>query len=86
MDKKIVLPGEKIADGKIRAPNTYIEGDSTYAAVVGMMDDKGRYIPLENRYGPSMGDIVVGMVTDVRHAGCGVDLNLPDGGFISTRV
>ncbi|MFH1393460.1 MAG: KH domain-containing protein [Candidatus Micrarchaeota archaeon] len=86
MDKRIVLPGEKIAEGRIRAPNTYIDGDSTYAAVIGMLDDKGRYIALENRYGPSMGDIVVGMVTDVRHAGYEVDLNLPEGGFISTRM
>src|SRR5512135_2236246 len=85
MEKRIVLPGDKIAEGKVNAPNTYFDGISTYAAVVGMMDDDGRYIPLENRYRPVVSDVVVGMVTDVRHAGYEVDLNLPQGGFIPTR-
>jgi exosome complex component RRP4 len=85
MDKKIVLPGEKVAEGRINAPNTYSDGTATYAAVIGMMDEEGRYVPLENRYKPTVGDVVVGMVTDVRHAGYEVDLNLPDGGFIPTR-
>jgi len=84
-DKKIILPGEKIANGKLNVPNTFVEGDATFAAVIGMLDSEGRYIPLENRYRPSVGDIVVGVVTDVRHAGYEVDLNLPEGGFIPTR-
>ncbi|MDD5340165.1 MAG: hypothetical protein PHV13_02860 [Candidatus ainarchaeum sp.] len=84
-DKKIVLPGEKIAEGKLNLPNTFTEGNETFAAVIGMLDSEGRYIPLENRYRPSVGDIVVGIVTDVRHAGYEVDLNLPEGGFIPTR-
>ncbi|VVC04824.1 Exosome complex component Rrp4 [Candidatus Bilamarchaeum dharawalense] len=85
MDRKIVLPGEKIADGRINAPNTFSDGTATYAAVIGMMDEENRYVPLENRYKPVVGDVVVGMVTDVRHAGYEVDLNLPEGGFIPTR-
>jgi len=86
MEKRIIMPGEKIAEGIVRVPNTYVEGDATYAAVIGTLDDSGKYIPLENRYRPSMGDVIVGMVTDVRHAGYEVDVNLPEGGFISTRV
>lgn len=85
MDKKIVLPGDRIAEGRINAPNTFSDGNATYAAVIGMMDEEGRYVPLENRYKPVVGDVVVGVVTDVRHAGYEVDLNLPDGGFIPTR-
>jgi len=85
MERRIILPGEKIAEGRINAPNTFFDGASTYAAVIGMVDDEGRYIPLENRYRPAVGDVVVGMVTDVRHAGYEVDLNLPQGGFIPTR-
>jgi exosome complex component RRP4 len=85
MERKIVFPGDRIAGGRISAPNTFFEGDSTYAAVIGMMDEEGRYIPLENRYKPVVGDVVVGIVTDVRHAGFEVDLNLPQGGFIPTR-
>jgi exosome complex component RRP4 len=85
MERRIILPGEKIAEGRLSAPNTYYDGAVTYAAVIGMMDDEGRYIPLENRYRPVVGDVVVGMVTDVRHAGYEVELNLPHGGFIPTR-
>ena len=85
MNKKIVLPGDRIASGRINAPNTYFDGEATFAAVIGMMDDEGRYIPLENRYRPLVGEVVVGMVTDVRHAGYEVDLNLPHGGFIPSR-
>ncbi len=85
MERTIVLPGEKIADGRVNAPNTFFNESGTYAAVVGMRDEEGRYIPLENRYKPTVGDVVVGMVTDVRHAGFEVDLNLPQGGFIPTR-
>lgn len=79
------MPGEKIAEGRINAPNTFFGENATYAAVIGMVDDEGRYIPLENRYRASVGDVVVGIVTDVRHAGYEVDLNLPEGGFIPTR-
>lgn len=85
MDKRIVLPGERISSGRLNVPNTYSDGESTFAAVIGMMDEEGRYIPLENRYRPVVGEVVVGVVTDVRHAGYEVDLNLPEGGFVPTR-
>ena len=85
MDKKIVLPGEKVADGRLRIPNTFCVEDVTYAAVIGTVDNEGRYIALETRYKPMVGDVVIGIVTDVRHAGYEVDLNLPEGGFIPSR-
>ncbi len=85
MDRKIILPGEKVAEGRLNAPNTYSDGTATYATVIGMVDEEGKYVALENRYKPVVGDVVVGMVTDVRHAGYEVDLNLPEGGFIPTR-
>jgi exosome complex component RRP4 len=85
MERRVVLPGEKIAEGRLSAPNTFFHDNVTYASVIGMVDDEGRYIPLENRYRAAVGDVVVGIVTDVRHAGYEVDLNLPEGGFIPTR-
>ncbi len=85
MEKRIVLPGEKIAEGRARIPHTFSDGKATYAAVIGTVDDQGRYIALENPYKPVVGDTVIGMVTDVRHAGYEVDLNLPEGGFVPTR-
>jgi len=85
MDKRIVLPGERIAEGRLNVPNTFVEGGQTYAAVIGMMDEEGRYLALENRYRPGVGDSVVGIVTDVRHVGYEVDIGTPQSGFIPTR-
>lgn len=83
--RKIVLPGEKVSDQKIRIENTFIEGESTYASVMGMIDDEGRFIQLEGLYKPIPGDLMVGMVMDSRHSGYGIDLNLPAQGFVSGR-
>lgn len=66
MERRVVLPGEKIAEGRLSAPNTFFHDNVTYASVIGMVDDEGRYIPLENRYRAAVGDVVVGIVTDVR--------------------
>jgi len=85
MDKRIILPGERIAEGRLNVPNTFVEGGQTYAAVVGMVDEEGRYLALENRYRPGIGDSVVGIVTDVRHVGYEVDIGTPQSGFIPTR-
>ncbi|MFA6531127.1 MAG: hypothetical protein WCT31_05315, partial [Candidatus Micrarchaeia archaeon] len=83
--RKIVLPGEKISDQKIRIENTFVDGESTYASVMGMIDDEGRFIQLEGVYKPIAGDLMVGMVTDSRHSGYGIDLNLSSQGFVSGR-
>ncbi len=85
-ERKIVVPGEKIADSAIRIPGAYMEGGATYAALVGLLDESGKYIPLESRYKPMLDDIVVGMITDARHAGYSVDLLLPKEGFIPART
>lgn len=84
-ERKIILPGEKITDGKYRIPGAFVEGDATFAAVIGMLDEGNRFIPLENKYRPFRDDDVVGAITDARHAGYSVDLNLPNDGFIPSR-
>jgi len=85
MDKRLVLPGDKIAEGRLLVPNTYTDGKETYAAVVGTLDDEGRYIALVNRYRASVGDVVIGVVTDVRHAGYSVEMGLPQKAMIPSR-
>jgi len=84
-DRKLVLPGEKIAEGKYRIPGAFVEGEMTYAAVIGILDAENRFIPLENKYIPMAEDVLVGVITDSRHAGYDVDLNLPNNGFIPSR-
>ena len=85
-ERKIVVPGEKIADTTTRLPGTYISGGAAYATLVGFLDESGKYIPLESNYRPMMGDVVVGMITDARHAGYSIALLLPKEGFIPART
>ncbi len=83
--RRIILPGEKVAEGRVPMPGAFAQGEGTYAAVVGMMGEDNKFIPLEKVYRPFSEDVVIGMVTDSRHAGYDVDLNLPNAAFISTR-
>lgn len=85
MTKKIVLPGEKVADATYHSAHTYIYEGATYAAVVGTLDDSGRFIPLESKYRAQIGDTIVGMVTGTRHSGYEVDVGLSHKSFLSTR-
>ncbi len=85
-ERRIVVPGEKIADTATRIPGTYSRDGKTYAALVGFIDEQGKYIALESKYKPMIEDVVVGMITDARHAGYSVDLLLPREGFIPART
>ncbi len=82
--EKIVVPGELIWEQEMRVPNTVVVDGKTYAAVMGMVRDD-KFIPLELVYKAKAGDNVVGVVTDVRHAGYSVDLGLAHDGFISSK-
>ncbi|MFP3950377.1 MAG: KH domain-containing protein [Candidatus Micrarchaeia archaeon] len=82
--EKIAVPGELLWEKEIRAPNTYCENGNTYATVLGMVRDE-KFIPLEMIYKPKTGDNVVGIVTNVRHSGYNIDLNLPYDGFINSK-
>ena len=84
-ERKIVLPGEKIADKPVTVSNTFTDGTDTFACVIGLMDEEGRYIPLETRYRPMPDDTIIAVVSDVRHAGYSVQMNLPFPGFISSK-
>lgn len=83
--RKIVLPGEKIAERPLHLDTTYVEGGMTYTTVMGMIDEEGRYTPLEAVYTPKPDDTVVGIVTDSRSWGYSVDINLPYTGGIPAK-
>ena len=82
--KKIVIPGDKIADKVLQVPHSYTEDGATYATVLGYLDE-GRYTPLEGRYKPALGDIVVGIVIDSRRVGYSVDIHLSSSAFVAGR-
>ncbi len=85
-ERKIVIPGDVVADTATRIPGTYTKDGKTCAALVGFIDEQGKYIALESNYKPMIGDVVVGMITDARHAGYSIDLLLPKEGFIPART
>ena len=91
-NRELVVPGQLIAEGGYKhADGVFREGDKIYAAVVGLADVKGeqvRVIPLQGRYIPHVGDLVIGVVIDSHTSGWILDLNSPYTGnlFVSELV
>jgi len=84
MNKKIVLPGDVVADKPLRLEGCFVENGKTYAAVVSILQDD-RVIPLKGRYVPNYGDYVVGIVAEERFTGYAVEINSPYQGQLSNR-
>ncbi len=91
-NREVVVPGQLIAEGDYRySEGSFREKDKIFSAVVGLADVKGdqvRVIPLQGRYVPHVGDLVVGVVVDSHSSGWILDLNSPYSGnlFVSELV
>ncbi|MDI6883835.1 MAG: exosome complex RNA-binding protein Rrp4 [Hadesarchaea archaeon] len=91
-NRELVVPGQLIAEGDYRLRDgTFREGKQVYSAVVGLVELRGeeiRVIPLQGRYIPSRGDVVIGVVVDSHYSGWILDLNSPYTGnlFVSDLV
>jgi len=81
VSREIVIPGEIIASGRMRAgPGTYQEGDDIFAACLGIKTARDGYIsviPLTGKYIPKQGDVVVGKVIEMTPSAWVIDLNSP---------
>jgi exosome complex component RRP4 len=82
MERKLVIPGEEVAQGKVKlGDGVYRDGDRVYASVLGLLDtSKGavRVIPLTGRYFPKVGDFVIGVVKGtIYETAWEVDINCP---------
>lgn len=80
--KEIVVPGGTLARGIDFLPGegTYRDGDTIKAAVLGLAATAGRLvkvIPLGGRYIPKEGDVVIGVVNEVRFSNWEMDINSP---------
>ncbi|HII39403.1 TPA: RNA-binding protein [Candidatus Micrarchaeota archaeon] len=84
MEKRIVFPGEQVAERPLRLEGCFAEDGKTYAAVVSVAQED-RVIPLKGRYLPNYGDYVVGIIKDERFSGYSVELNSPYEGQLSNR-
>ncbi len=80
-DKQLVTPGETIAEGDFTpGENAYREGDKIFATKVGLVlvkDKRVDVVALKGFYIPSVGDLVIGKVTDIELNGWLVNINSP---------
>ncbi len=84
--RRIVIPGEFITDKRVKlGPYVFVENGKVYSKVLGLLEEKEgfvRVIPLEGRYMPKPGDMVIGIITDVKINGYEVDINSPYTAFL----
>ncbi len=86
MMKKFIFPGDLIGEGKIQINGVYYSKGNTYSSVVGMYDDEERRIIVFNGpYEPKVGDVVVGVIEDIRGSGYSMNIGLAINTFISSR-
>src|SRR4030042_3484624 len=87
MAGKLVVPGELSAEGSKGGANAYSEDGKIRSEVIGIVDEqKGRVIPLNGQYIPTEGDWVIGVVQDVKYAGCGVEIKSAYRAFILNKM
>ncbi len=80
-NRELVVPGQLIAEGGYRVhEGAFREGEQVYASVVGLADLRGQdiqIIPLQGRYIPKRGDVVIGVVVDSHYSGWILDMDSP---------
>lgn len=86
--REIVLPGELIAqkEGKKVGRGAYFEKDNVYSKVLGIPvvnENQISVIPLSGVYLPSVGDKVIGIISETEISGWLVDINSPYVAFLS---
>jgi len=79
--RQLVAPGELLAEGDyIAGDNTYKDGGKIFASRVGLANIESQrvhVVAIKGGYIPSVGDLVIGKVTDITLSGWIVDINSP---------
>lgn len=87
MSKDIVVPGEVVSQARKKlGAHVYIGAGAIRADVLGIKseyEDAVSVVPLKGKYVPVEGDVIVGVVTEEKHAGYMVELNSFYPSFIS---
>lgn len=82
--KKLLVPGDLVAETPLRGEGLFVEGGKTFSSTIVLSYD-GKTVPLKGYYIPERGDYVIGVVTEERFSGYTVDLKSPYEGQISSR-
>ena len=85
-DKDLVVPGEILAEEEFHAGRgTFKEENKICSSVVGLVsirNNKISVIPLQSKYIPKRGDVVIGEINDIRFSMWGLDINSPYSGLL----
>ncbi|MCK9152063.1 exosome complex RNA-binding protein Rrp4 [Methanobacterium alcaliphilum] len=85
-DKDLVVPGEVLAEDDYHpGRGTFKEENKICSSVVGLValrNKKISVIPLQSKYVPKRGDVVIGEITDIRFSMWGLDINSPYSGLL----
>lgn len=79
MDGKLVIPGELVSERRMKlGPHVFVEDGKIYSDTVGLVKiDRGvvRVVPLQGKYMPKAGDIVIGIVAGEEYSYYIIDIN-----------
>ncbi|RLI06007.1 RNA-binding protein [Candidatus Bathyarchaeota archaeon] len=79
--RRLATPGDLLVEGDyIAGKNTYKEDGKIYSQRLGLVEFDGKkvsVVPLKGPYIPKVGDVVIGLVSDVSLNGWTVDINAP---------
>jgi len=85
-DKDLVVPGEILAEEDFHpGRGTFKEENKICSSVVGLVairNKKISVIPLQSKYIPKRGDVVIGEINDIRFSMWGLDINSPYSGLL----
>ena len=85
-DKQMVIPGDVLADNEYHSGRgTFREDNKICSSLVGLVairDKKISVIPLQSKYIPKRGDVVIGEITDIRFSMWNLDINSPYSGIL----
>ncbi len=89
-DRDVVIPGEILAKGMDYLPgeNTYREGETIYAKVLGLTSVSGRVMKITPLAGPYLlkpGDKIIGKVIDITMSGWRIDTNTAYSAMLNVR-
>mgnify|MGYP001563989195 CR=1 FL=1 len=89
-DKELVIPGQDLATGMdfLPASGTFRDNDKIVATQLGSVSVNGRLIkimPLNGRYIPKRGDIVIGKIVDMNFSNWFVDIGYANDAVLSSK-
>jgi exosome complex component RRP4 len=89
-EKDIVVPGQDLATGMdfLPASGTFRDNDKIVATQLGSVNVNGRLIkiiPLNGRYVPKRGDVVIGKVMDMNFSNWFVDIGYANDAVLSSK-